>query len=201
MQSLSVRPAIRPAVRRWLALLALALVASCGGGRDDLPFAFATTLTGAEETPAVSSAGTGAGVVTVDPASRTMRASVVVSGVSDTHAWIQAGFAGENGPVIFSLDKEAASGVWSLRTEISDAQLMALRDGRYYFNVGSIAHPAGELRGQLFEQLPSPQQLQFLLAVRGQSGLIEQQLRQIQEIEDARHFPRSGFGFGLTVGF
>lgn len=187
-------------MRRWLPLLALALVTACGGSRDDLPFAFSTTLSGAEENPAVASAGTGVGIVTVDAGSRTMRASVVVTGVSDTQAWIQAGTAGVNGPVIFSLAKEA-SGAWTLIADISDAQLNALRDGRYYFNVASIAHPAGELRGQLFEQLPTSQQLQLLLPVSGQSALIDQQLRRIDDIENARDFPRSGFGFGLTVGF
>jgi hypothetical protein len=194
--------AVRLLARRWLAPLALvALLASCGGGHDDVPFAFSTTLTSAEQVPPVASAGTGAGVVTVDPVNGTLRASVVVTGVGDTHAWIQDGFTGVNGPVVFSLDKEAASGAWTLYAEISEAQLRALRDGRYYFNVGTIAHPAGELRGQLFEQLPSPQQWQLLEQVRGQSVLIEQQMRQIQQIEDARHFPRSGVGIGLTVGF
>lgn len=193
--------AVRFPARRWLVLLALALVTSCGGGRDDVPFAFSTTLTSAEETPPIASAGMATGIVTVDSSNRTLRASVVVAGVSATNVWIQDGFSGVNGPVVFSLDKEASSGAWTLYAEISDAQFRALRDGRYYFNVSSVAHPAGELRGQLFEQLPTSQQLQLLLQARTQSTLIEQQLQQIQQIEDARDFPRSGFGIGLTVGF
>ncbi|QDZ29477.1 CHRD domain-containing protein [Noviherbaspirillum sp. UKPF54] len=188
---------------RLLAPLALTLplLASCGGGHDDVPFAFSTTLTSAEEVPPVSSAGTGAGVVTVDSSGRTLRASIVVTGIGDTQAWIQDGFGGVNGPVVFALNKEAASGAWTVRADISDAQLRALRDGRYYFNVGTVVHPAGELRGQLFEQLPSSQQFQLLEQARAQSVLIEQQLRQIQEIEDAQDFPHSGVGIGLTVGF
>lgn len=46
------------------------------------------------------------------------------------------------------------------------SQWAALRAGNYYFNVYRTAFPGGELRGQLFRQLPAPEQLNLLQQLR-----------------------------------
>ncbi|WP_206047247.1 CHRD domain-containing protein, partial [Noviherbaspirillum denitrificans] len=63
---------------------ALSLMACGGSHRDDLPFAFSSALSGGEVVPPTSSAASGAGLVTVDADQRTLNASVITSGMTDT---------------------------------------------------------------------------------------------------------------------
>ncbi|HEY0844152.1 MAG TPA: CHRD domain-containing protein [Noviherbaspirillum sp.] len=181
--------------------LALVLLSACGGTDDDLPFAFSATLTGAEEVPSNASAATGIGLVTVDPDGRTLTASVIASGMADNDAHIHEAPAREAGPVLFPLAMAPGTVVWSTRTALTDAQFAALRNGRYYFNVHSPTFPGGEIRGQIVWILPTPAELGYLHQFRQQSLLLDQQLQQVAEIEDARDGRFTGIGWGLTVGF
>lgn len=93
------------------------------------------------------------------------------------------------------------SGAWIASTTLSATQWAALRAGNYYFNVLSPVFPDGEVRGQLFRQLPAPEQLSLLQQRRQQSPQIERQVDAIRQIEDAKDWPRSGSGIGFSISF
>jgi hypothetical protein len=70
--------------------------------------------------------------------------------MNGTAAHIHLGAPGQNGPVIITLQK-SGDNAWVIpgNTELSSAQLDALRAGNLYVNVHSAAHPNGEIRAQL----------------------------------------------------
>lgn len=183
-----------------VACAAMALSA-CGGQDDDLPLAFSATLTGAQAEPSNASAATAIGLVTVDPDGRTITASIVANGLSDIDAHIHEGQQRANGPIVFPLSKAPGTVVWSTRAALTRAQLSALENGNYYFDVHSGAFPGGEIRGQIVWRLPDSAQLAALHRVRNQSLLLDQQLAQVEEIEEADDGHFTGIGWGLTVGF
>lgn len=193
---------IRPFLSRWFLLLPITFLVSCGGGSTDVPWrAFSTTLAGAQEVSPNSSTGTAIGVITVNRDNNIMYASVVVNGVNETAVQLQEGQPGINGPIVFSLYKEVPSGAWIASAALSATQWAALRAGNYYFNVFSTAFPGGELRGQLFRQLPAPEQLNLLQQLRSKSPQIDRQLDAIRQIEEAEDWPHSGIGIGFSIGF
>lgn len=183
----------------FTATLAAIAISACGGNDDDLPFAFSATLTGAHALPSNASGATGIGLVTVDPDRRTLIATIYVAGMADNDAHMHEAPDRSAGPLVFPLAKAPGTAVWSTRTALNAAQLSALQDGRYYFDVHSPTFPGGEIRGQIVWDLPSSSQLSLLWHVRNQSPLLEQQLEQVREIEEARDW--HGVGFGLTIGF
>jgi CHRD domain len=157
----------------WAVLLSVLILTGCGG--DNNPISpgnaqitqissvnsqvpqnvFSSTLTGAQEVPSVTSIGSGTGVVSVDPATNQMRATIVTADVNGTQAHIQLGATGVTGPVVFSLtENEAGSGVWATTATLTTDQLTQLTAGNYYFNVHTAAYPDGEIRGQILAQLP-----------------------------------------------
>lgn len=157
------------AIRRLgLPVVALALLASCGGGYGSSmaytpPAAapapapsptseqYTATLNGSNEVPPNPSAATATGTVTVDTATRSMTASLTTAGIAGTMAHIHEGPVGVSGPIIFPLLEAsyAGSGTWSTTVTLTDAQLATLRAGNYYFNVHSVVYPNGEIRGQI----------------------------------------------------
>lgn len=187
---------------RAVAFAAALALASCGGSiDDDLPFAFSSTLTGAEAVPATLSAGNGVGLVTVDPDGRALTASVVTAAIADADVHIHVALPGAAGPVVFPLAKAPGTIVWTTRVPLSEIQFDALRAGNYYFDVHSPSFPNGEIRGQIIWSMPTPDQLARFDQVRQQSATVELQLSQVQEILDADDWHFSGIGFGLTLGF
>jgi hypothetical protein len=148
---------------RWVSLLALALLASCGGSSDvSLPLVFSATLTGAEETPPNASPGKGIGIFTFNPNDRTFTARVVSSGVADNAAHIHQGPPGVAGPIVIPLTREAGSVIWEAKGTLTQEQEAALRAGNidYYFNVHSPTFPEGEIRGQIERRALSAEQQQ-----------------------------------------
>lgn len=178
MKSLSIKSMIV----KWLAIFAVTLLASCGGGNDDQFLAFSTTLDGRQETPPNSSPGAGTGLIIVHPSDNTFTASMVTSGVAETAAHIHEGAPGVSGPIIFPLTKESGSVVWRGNGTLTAAQLATLKAGNYYFNVHSPTFPNGEIRGQIQEQFPSEQELQQLQQVQQQSELLRQQLQELRQM-------------------
>lgn len=107
------------------------------------------TLTGAEEVPPVTTAGSGQALFTVER-NWSIAGKVTTTGVSATAAHIHEGRRGTNGPVVIPL-RRTGDNEWSVPpdTRLTDRQFQSYRDGLLYVNVHSAAHPGGEIRGQL----------------------------------------------------
>jgi hypothetical protein len=157
---------IKSFVRWWFAAVAVLALASCGSSNDNGTIAASTitattagirvlntlesTLTGAQATPATSSAGAGSGTITLDIGSGSMLATVATNGITGTGADINLGAAGTTGPTLFSLSETSTgSGIWTTKVTLNSDQLNAIRSGNTYFNVRSAAFPNGEIRGQI----------------------------------------------------
>ena len=157
----------------WAALLSTVILTGCGSDTNPISAStaqatqlssvnsqvpqnvFSSILTGAQEVPGVTSSGSGTGVVSVDPATNVMRATIVTADITGTQAHIHLGATGVAGPIVFSLaENEAGSGVWTTTATLTADQLSQLTAGNYYFNVHTAAYPDGEIRGQILAQLP-----------------------------------------------
>lgn len=157
---------IRTLVGTAAAAVLFAVIASCGGGGgggDPAPTPTPTptptpapiiirsaTLTGAQETPAVTTGATGSGAVIVTRSTREIIGGVNFSGLTPTAAHIHMAAAGVAGDIIITLvvspDGTATVPPGSV---LSDAQIAALEAGNLYFNVHTAANPTGEIRGQI----------------------------------------------------
>ena len=107
------------------------------------------TLTGKEEVPAVDSAATGSGTITVG-ADKSISGSVTTKGITGIAAHIHQAAAGKNGPPIVALEK-TGEGAWSVPqgSKLTDEQYASYKAGELYVNVHSAAHKGGEIRSQL----------------------------------------------------
>ncbi|KRB68017.1 hypothetical protein ASE07_08935 [Noviherbaspirillum sp. Root189] len=108
-----------------------------------------TTLSGANEVPAVTTKASGKSTITVAD-DRTVSGSVIIDDMVATAAHIHRGASGQNGPVMIPLSKTSDK-VFSVpaNTRLTDAQYADYKAGNLYVNVHSTAHPAGEIRVQL----------------------------------------------------
>jgi CHRD domain len=107
------------------------------------------TLTGAEETPPVTTSASGRGTISI-AADKSVSGTVKTMGIDGTVAHIHVGAPGESGPPIITLSKDA-DGVWSVPpgAKLTDEQYTDFKAGKLYVNVHSAAHKPGEIRGQL----------------------------------------------------
>jgi len=114
-----------------------------------------TTLSGANEVPAVITGGTGIAVFTVKPGTGELIGSVTFSGLTSnaTLAHIHTGAAGVNGGVLIGLTGGAGgtSGTWTVPagTVLTASDLSALYSGGLYVNIHTTNNGGGELRGQI----------------------------------------------------
>jgi hypothetical protein len=108
----------------------------------------AVKLSGAEEVPAVETAATGKGTITVKD-DKTVSGTVTTTGVEGIAAHIHLAAPGKNGPPIITLTKTADG--WSVPagSKLTDEQYASFKAGELYVNVHSAAHKPGEIRGQL----------------------------------------------------
>jgi hypothetical protein len=106
-------------------------------------------LSGAEQTPAVTTAASGWGEISVG-ADKSVTGSVTTKDVQGTAAHIHQAAAGKSGPPVISLSK-GADNVWSVPADskLSDEQYASYLAGNLYVNVHSAAYKPGEIRGQL----------------------------------------------------
>jgi CHRD domain len=107
------------------------------------------TLTGAEETPPVTTTATGTGAITI-AADKSVSGTIKTAGIVGTVAHIHVGAPGQSGPPIVTLDK-TAEGVWAVPagSKLTDEQYASFKAGNLYVNVHSAEHKPGEIRGQL----------------------------------------------------
>jgi hypothetical protein len=106
-------------------------------------------LTGAEETPPVTTSATGTGTITI-AADKSVSGTIKTAGIDGTVAHIHVGAPGQSGPPIITLNK-GADGAWSVPTgsKLTDDQYASFKAGNLYVNVHSAEHKAGEIRGQM----------------------------------------------------
>ncbi len=131
--------------------VAVALVISICGAYSIAAFGadVKVTLSGDQEVPAVKTAATGSGTITIGD-DMSVKGSVTTSGVAGTAAHIHMAAAGKNGPVIVPMAKSGDNG-WAIGAgaKLTDDQMKAFKAGELYVNVHSAANPGGEIRGQL----------------------------------------------------
>jgi hypothetical protein len=106
-------------------------------------------LTGAEETPPVTTAATGEGKISVGK-DNTIKGKIKTTGVDGVAAHIHVGAPGQSGPPVVTLTKDK-DGNWVVPdgTKLTAEQMASFKSGNLYVNVHSAAHAAGEIRGQL----------------------------------------------------
>ncbi len=139
---------------RQLVWIFIAVLASCAyDGAEQSPV---IRLTGAQETPPVTTAASGSGQITV-LSDGSISGSVTVSGMTTTVAHIHEGPAGQSGPVIIPLVR-SSDDTWSVPSgaKLTASQYTAYLAGNLYINVHNAAHPDGEIRGQITPPAPPP---------------------------------------------
>jgi hypothetical protein len=116
---------------------------------------FTATLSGDQETTPVASAGTGLGVIELNPVTREISGEVEIEGFTSTVAHIHAGAFGTNGAVLIPLEDHGGHGHYTVpaKTVLTAAQADSLRTGGLYFNVHSAANSGGEIRGQIGQRV------------------------------------------------
>ena len=134
-------------IRRSSALVAAAMLIA--GSGSALAADLKVSLTGAEETPPVTTPATASGTITIS-ADKSVSGTLKTAGIDGTVAHIQVGAPGQSGPPIITLSK-GDNGVWSVPagSKLTDEQYADFKAGKLYVNVHSAEHKAGEIRGQL----------------------------------------------------
>ena len=133
-----------PNVRTLVVSVALVVIGGAALAAD-----LKLRLTGAEETPPVTTSASGTGTISI-AADKSVSGTVKTAGIEGTVAHIHVGAPGQSGPPIITLDK-GADGAWSVPTgsKLTDDQYASFKAGNLYVNVHSAEHKAGEIRGQL----------------------------------------------------
>lgn len=104
-------------------------------------------LTGGQETPPVTTTGTGSAAVILDASGTSLRYHVTTTGLTLTNAHIHKAIAAISGGVLYPLTPLGSTIDGTVAVTSVDAQDLA--DGHLYVNVHTAANPGGELRGQL----------------------------------------------------
>jgi len=138
----TIRPISRP-VLVTAATLALCLLTGLAQAAE-------LKLSGANEVPAVTTAASGSGTITVAD-DGTVSGSIKTTGIQGTMAHVHVAAAGKNGPVAVPLTKGADGATWSVPagTKLSADQLKSYKAGELYVNVHSDTNKGGEIRAQL----------------------------------------------------
>jgi hypothetical protein len=131
-------------VRTIFAAAALAMI-----GGSALAVDLKLNLTGAEETPPVTTSASGTGTITI-AADKSVSGTVKTAGIEGTVAHIHVGAPGQSGPPIITLTK-GSDGQWSVPagSKLTEDQYASFKAGNLYVNVHSAEHKAGEIRGQM----------------------------------------------------
>jgi hypothetical protein len=112
---------------------------------------FHADMKGASEVPPTDSAGTGTLDLTVDTAAKSAEYTLTWTGLADpaTAAHIHGPApAGKNAGVEVNFGKDPVSPVHGTAA-MTDEQITQLKNGLFYVNVHTAAHPKGAIRGQI----------------------------------------------------
>ncbi|HVY82518.1 MAG TPA: CHRD domain-containing protein [Steroidobacteraceae bacterium] len=126
--------------------LATLLVAAIGvASAEDV----SVKLTGADETPPVTTSASGEGKITIGK-DMSVKGSVTTKGLMGTAAHIHEAPPGKAGPPIITLTKSGEN-TWTVPegSKLTEEQYKAFKAGNLYVNVHSAEHKPGEIRGQL----------------------------------------------------
>lgn len=138
------------------AALAFGLVACMQQGQMASGVTYTAHLTGKDEVPPTTSAGTGDATLTYDAATKVLNWKVTYSGLTGpaTAGHIHGPApAGVNAGVLIPFDvPKAPAGTITGSKALTDAQLADLNSGRYYVNIHTEANKGGEIRGQIARQ-------------------------------------------------
>jgi CHRD domain len=131
-------------IATWFTVIGLA----CGGA-SVLAKDVRLTLSGAEETPPVTTTASGAGTIKIAD-DKGVSGSIKTQGIEGIAAHIHVGAPGVSGPPIITLEK-SADGLWSVpaAAKLTDEQYASFKAGNLYVNVHSQEHKPGEIRAQL----------------------------------------------------
>jgi hypothetical protein len=135
-----------------IGVCALLALAGCASGRSGAQGQerFETTLSGAQEVPAVSTAASGRAEVSFDQRGNLLQWRITYQGLSGpvtaAHFHGPAG-PGQNAPPVVPLHPGASPLTGQLR--LTPEQFSQLESGQWYVNLHTAAHPQGEIRGQL----------------------------------------------------
>jgi hypothetical protein len=151
-----------PKLTALLLSLPIFLLFSCGKSTEDLEkeniyYGKALPMTGAQETPAVTTSASGTIDANYNRLTKTLSYKITFSGISGTGATVaHIHGLGEPGIMAGVLQTfvgfpTATSGTYSGTLLIDGVKFTEeyLLGGRYYMNIHSVARPAGEIRGQL----------------------------------------------------
>lgn len=144
-----------PALRTVFVTTGVALVmAGCGVLKPDPNAhlaAFSTQMTGLNEVPAVATAGTGRVDAVLDKNTRLFRWKMSyanLSGPATAGHFHGPAAIGSNASVALPLKNSLTSPLEG-RATLTPAQAADLLAGKWYANLHTAAHPAGEIRGQM----------------------------------------------------
>jgi hypothetical protein len=109
------------------------------------------SLSGAEETPAVTTNASGSGLISVGSgADHAVSGGITTKDVQATAAHIHLAAPGKSGPPVITLAK-TGDNTWTVPagSTLNDEQYASYLAGNLYINVHSADHKPGEIRGQL----------------------------------------------------
>jgi CHRD domain-containing protein len=106
-------------------------------------------LSGNQEIPPVTTSAAGTGTIGVGP-DKSVRGSVIITGLTATATHIHEAEAGKNGPIVIPLT-QTADNIWTVPegAKLTDTQYESYKAGKLYYNVHSAAYKGGEIRGQI----------------------------------------------------
>jgi hypothetical protein len=139
----------------FLAAFAVCLLSACSNNDDSVPDVVnKVTLSGAQENPAVTTAASATGSISINPRNGFVTGTITTFGITASAAHIHEGPVGVNAPVIIPL-AQGAAGTWTVPagSALTLSQLDSFKAGNLYVNVHSTANPNGEMRAQIGRQV------------------------------------------------
>jgi len=126
---------------------------------DDKPdkiVEFNATIDAAQETPPTGESGTGTCVATYDTVTNELKYTLTWNGLTDvpTAMHFHKADIGVPGGVEIPINgfASSASGTLTSSAIVDDDEEQDLLEEKFYVNIHTAAHPAGEIRGQLLQK-------------------------------------------------